>query len=322
MNTATHQTITIATRESPLALWQANYIRDQLMALKPDLQVELLGMTTKGDQILDSPLAKVGGKGLFVKELETALLDGRADIAVHSAKDVPMELPEGLSIRSVCQRAEPRDALVFPVTDTVQSSGLGNLPPGARVGTSSLRRQSQLRRQRPDIQCIDLRGNVNTRLRKLDGGEYDAIILAAAGLQRLGFGDRISAYLEPEDMLPAVGQGVLMIEYRDSDTALEAMLERLADTETDLRISAERAMNLRLNGGCQVPIAGHATLSGQILTLQGRVGSANGEEMLQVSEQTEASGALAHRAAIELGQRVAEKLLDQGAQRLLDLAQV
>jgi hydroxymethylbilane synthase len=320
LTTADHQSITIATRESPLALWQANHIRDLLLNLQPNLRVELLGMTTKGDQILDSPLAKVGGKGLFVKELETALLDGRADIAVHSAKDVPMELPAGLEIRSVCERAEPRDALVFAQRSHAQSPSLNDLPQGARVGTSSLRRQCQLRRQRPDINCLDLRGNVNTRLRKLDEGDYDAIILAAAGLQRLGFGSRISAFLEPQAMLPAVGQGVLMVEYRNADAAIEPLLTQLSDAETDLRITAERAMNLYLHGGCQVPIAGYATLANNSLTLQGRVGSPDGAELLSVSEQVDVNGDAAHSAARQLGERVARSLLDQGAQRLLDMA--
>lgn len=320
------QALTIATRESPLALWQANFIRDQIMARNPNITINLLGMTTKGDQILDSPLAKVGGKGLFVKELETALLDGRADIAVHSAKDVPMELPEGLSIVTACPRAEPCDALVAPAGNTLNA--LADLPQGAKVGTSSLRRQCQLRRYRPDIQCLDLRGNVNTRLRKLDEGQYDAIILAAAGLQRLGFEARVSAIIEPKLMLPAVGQGVLMIEFRSEDTAAKALIEQLDDTETALRVAAERAMNVRLNGGCQVPIAGFATYkhdsasNGMQLTLEGRVGSVDGEKLLTVVDQVTLNAANDYSAAEALGVQVAEALLDQGAQALLDQAEV
>ena len=314
-----------------MAIWQAEHIRDRLLAFDQVQRVELLGMTTKGDQILDSPLAKVGGKGLFVKELETALLDRRADIAVHSAKDVPMHLPEGLSIVSVCQREQPLDALVFSKGSPLAQAAvidseehalavLKQLPQGAVVGTSSLRRQAQLKRYRPDLHCKDLRGNVNTRLRKLDEGQFDAIILAAAGLQRLGFAARISALIPSQVILPAVGQGVLMIEYRSDDCVSAELIARLTDRPTALRVEAERAMNTYLNGGCQVPIAGFATLQGEQLSLLGRVAATDGSTLLQQHAMIVVNDDDALAQAKALGESVAKGLLAQGAQPLLDAA--
>lgn len=238
-----NQTLRIATRQSPLALWQAYYVRDHLQAHWPDLTVELVPMVTRGDVLLDTPLAKVGGKGLFVKELELALLDGRADIAVHSMKDVPVAFPEGLGLVTICEREDPRDAFVSP-----KYARLEDLPEGSIVGTSSLRRQCQLREIRPDLIVRDLRGNVGTRLAKLDNGDYDAIILAAAGLKRLELEERIRYALPPEQSLPAVGQGAVGIECRLNDTRTQALLAPLNDIDTATRVSAERAMNTRLEG--------------------------------------------------------------------------
>ncbi len=301
-----NRTIRIATRQSQLALWQAEYVRDLLRAHHPGLQVELLPMSTRGDRILDAPLAKVGGKGLFVKELEHALLNGDADLAVHSMKDVPMEFPEGLGLAAICRREDPRDALV-----SVHYADLDALPHGARVGTSSLRRQCQLRSLRPDLNILDLRGNVNTRLQKLDMGEYDAIILAAAGLIRLGFSERIRAFLPVDCMLPAVGQGAVGIECRLNDEFMMDLLMPLHDEETGLRVQAERSMNLRLHGGCQVPIAGHAIRQGDELFMSGLVGALDGRELLRA----ELRGPV--NQAEVLGTKVAEMLLAQGAGRLL-----
>ena len=298
--------IRIATRKSPLALWQAEYVRGQLQRHHPGLQVELLTMSTRGDKILDTPLAKVGGKGLFVKELETAMLEDRADIAVHSMKDVPMEFPEGLGLGAICEREDPSDAFV-----SSHHAGLLTLPQGAVVGTSSLRRQCQLRRLRPDLVIRDLRGNVNTRLAKLDAGEYDALILASAGLIRLGFADRIRESLAAEVLLPAVGQGAVGIECRLDDADMLALLAPLNHGLTATRVTAERAMNRRLQGGCQVPIAGFAELAGDQLTLRGLVGSVDGREVLMASQ----SGPQARAEA--LGQAVAEQLLAAGAAAIL-----
>lgn len=300
-----NQKLIIATRESALALWQANFVKSELERIHPNLTVELLGMTTRGDQILDSPLAKIGGKGLFVKELETALLDGRADIAVHSMKDVPMSFPEGLELGVICQREDPRDAFV-----SNHFAAISDLPQGAVVGTSSLRRSCQLRRERPDLVIKDLRGNVNTRLAKLDRGEYDAIILATAGLKRLGFDDRIAELIDTDWLLPAGGQGAVGIELRSNDNATAQLLAPLGCELTSSCVLAERAMNLRLNGGCQVPIAAFATRAndGQI-TLRGRVGSTDGTVMLEsehVGIDPEA-----------LGLKVADELISQGAAEIL-----
>ena len=299
-------TIRIATRKSPLAMWQAEYVRDRLQALHPGIKVELLGMTTQGDKILDSPLAKIGGKGLFVKELEQRMLDGGADIAVHSMKDVPVEFPAGLHLAVICEREDPRDAFV-----SNQFKTLDELPRGARVGTSSMRRQCQLRALRPDLEILDLRGNVNTRLRKLDEGHYDAIILAAAGLIRLGFQERITQTLATDISLPAIGQGAVGIECRSDDERINALLAPLNDPHTRTRVLAERAMNNRLEGGCQVPIAGHATLDNDTLHLRGLVGRPDGTEMIRGERSGPASEAEA------MGIDLAEELLQNGAAAIL-----
>ncbi|QFU77119.1 hydroxymethylbilane synthase [Halioglobus maricola] len=298
--------LTIATRESPLALWQAEYVRSALEEAHPGLEVELLGMTSRGDQLLDVPLAKVGGKGLFVKELETALLDGSADIAVHSMKDVPMEFPDGLALGVICEREDPTDAFVsnsYPSLDA--------LPAGSVVGTSSLRRECQLRAQRPDLEVKFLRGNVNTRLRKLDDGEYDAIILASAGLIRLGFGERIAATISVEDSLPAGGQGAVGIELRTDDSDTLELLQAVHHEPTARRVIAERAVNRALQGGCQVPIACYADYRDGELWLRGLVGRPDGSEILRAEAQAPAAEADA------LGQAVAQDLLGQGAGEIL-----
>ena len=296
----------IATRQSPLALWQAEHIRARLEAMHADLKVELVTFVTQGDKILDTPLAKIGGKGLFVKELEEALLDGRADLAVHSMKDVPMALPEGLTLAVICEREDPLDAFV---SNTYNS--FAELPHGAKVGTSSLRRKCQILKQRPDLEIVDLRGNVGTRLSKLDAGLYDAIILASAGLKRLGLADRIRHTLQVEISLPAVGQGALGLECRAADQAVLDLILPLLHDETDICVRAERAFNAYLEGGCQVPIAGYAALSQGQLHIEGRVGSVDGATLLKVAlkgtpEQAE-----------QLGETLAQKLLEQGAGDLL-----
>ena len=296
----------IATRQSPLALWQAEHIRARLEALHADLKVELVTFVTQGDKILDTPLAKIGGKGLFVKELEAALLDGRADLAVHSMKDVPMALPEGLSLAVICEREDPLDAFV---SNTYKS--FDELPQGAKVGTSSLRRKTQILKQRPDLNIIDLRGNVGTRLSKLDSGLYDAIILASAGLKRLGLAERIRHTLQPEISLPAVGQGALGLECRATDQGVLDLILPLLHAETDTCVRAERAFNAYLEGGCQVPIAGYATLNQGQLHIEGRVGSVDGVTLLKV----QLSGA--PEQAEQLGVNLAQKLLEQGAGDLL-----
>lgn len=298
--------LTIATRKSPLALWQAHYVRDRLLGQHPGLEVELLTMTTQGDRILDTPLARVGGKGLFVKELERAMLDGQADIAVHSMKDVPVDFPPGLELAVICEREDPSDALV--------SNGfyrLDELPPGARVGTSSFRRQCQLRHARPDLEVVDLRGNVGTRLGKLDDGHYDAIILASAGLIRLGLAERIRQRLDYALSLPAVGQGAVGVECRADDVQVKALLGCLHHESTALRVTAERAVNHRLHGGCQVPLAAFAELTSGRMTLTARVGNLDGSILLHCQQLDDAANATA------LGIRVAEDLLDQGADRIL-----
>ena len=301
------RTLTIATRESPLALWQAEYVRAALESAHSDLEVKLLGMTSRGDQLLDVPLAKVGGKGLFVKELETALLDGSADIAVHSMKDVPMEVPPGLGLGVICEREDPTDAFV-----SNSFASLDDLPAGSVVGTSSLRRECQLRARRPDLQVKFLRGNVNTRLRKLDEGEYDAIILASAGLIRLGFAERIAATISVDDSLPAGGQGAVGIELRSDDEQVLELLQPLHHADTAHRVQAERSMNQRLNGGCQVPIAGYAEYlpTGQ-MRLRGLVGRPDGSEILRAEAQGKAED------ATQLGVAVADDLLAQGAAAIL-----
>jgi hydroxymethylbilane synthase len=299
-------TIRIATRKSPLALWQAEHAATELRRIHPGIEVEIFGMTTRGDKILDAPLAKVGGKGLFVKELEQGMLEGRADIAVHSLKDVPVELPDGLHLPVILEREDPRDAFV-----SNDYPSIAELPPGARVGTSSLRRQCQLASRRPDLRIEPLRGNVNTRLAKLDGGELDAVILAAAGLLRLGFAERIRAYLEPEESLPAIGQGAIGIECRSDDERANALIAPLHHGPTAARVSAERALNRRLQGGCQVPIAGHALLDGDRLYLRGLVGLPDGSRILRAEAQGPTNEPVA------LGEAVAQDLLDQGAAKIL-----
>ncbi len=298
--------IRIATRKSPLAMWQAEHVAAALGQAHPGLEVEILGMSTQGDKILDTPLAKIGGKGLFVKELEQRMLSGDADIAVHSMKDVPVQLPEGLHLAVILEREDPRDAFV-----SNHHAGLAELPEGARVGTSSLRRQCQLADRRPDLEIIPLRGNVNTRLRKLDDAEYDAIILAAAGLLRLGFAERIRSFIDIDDSLPAIGQGAIGIECRSDDTRVDALLAPLHHEPTAWRVRAERALNQRLEGGCQVPIGGHATLQDGELHLRGLVGTVDGSEILRAEirgPQTDAE---------RLGGALAEELLAHGAAQIL-----
>ncbi len=297
----------IATRKSALALWQAEYVKARLEQLDPSIHVSLVPMVSRGDQLLDSPLAKIGGKGLFVKELETAILNDEADLAVHSMKDVPMQFPDGLGLYAICEREDPRDAFVSNQYDRVDS-----LPSGSIVGTSSLRRQAQLMARRPDLQVRFLRGNVNTRLAKLDAGEYDAIILAAAGLMRLGFDARIRYAMPPEESLPAGGQGAVGIECRTGDTQLHALLAQMNDEDSALRVRAERALNTRLNGGCQVPIACYAERENGNLWLRGLVGDPDGTTLLRA----EARGSEADPES--LGIAVAEDLLSQGAQAILD----
>ncbi|MBK9131962.1 MAG: hydroxymethylbilane synthase [Gammaproteobacteria bacterium] len=298
--------IRIATRKSPLALWQAGYVRSLLEQAHPGLQVDLVMMSTQGDKILDSPLAKIGGKGLFVKELEQSLLEHHTDIAVHSMKDVPVELPAGLHLPVVLAREEPRDAFVSHRYDR-----LDRLPQRARVGTSSLRRQAQLHALRPDLEILSLRGNVGTRLRRLAEDEYDAIVLASAGLIRLGMAERITQSLDTEVCLPAIGQGVIGIECRAGDTAVNALIAPLNDRGTQICIAAERALNERLQGGCQVPIAGHAVLQGDTVVLRGLVGYPDGSRIIR----GHAEGTATEAAAIGAG--LAEELLGRGADAIL-----
>jgi len=302
----TKNTIRIATRKSPLALWQANEVTRQLKIHHPELNIELVTMVTKGDKILDAPLAKVGGKGLFVKELEQGMLDGDADIAVHSMKDVPMDFPEGLYLSVIMERENPHDAFVSNNYEKLE-----DLPANARIGTSSLRRQLQIKAMMPEAEMLDLRGNVNTRLSKLDNGDYDAIILASAGLIRLGFEDRIRHSLSPEQSLPAIGQGAVGIECREGDAEVEALIAPLRDYDTDIRLRAERALNKGLNGGCQVPIAGYALLANNEIHLRGLVGRPDGSEVVFDEIRGPAE------QAEELGTTLAERLLSAGAREIL-----
>ena len=299
--------IRIATRKSPLAMWQAEYVKQRLESIHSDLTVELVPMTTKGDVILDTPLAKVGGKGLFVKELEVAMLENRADIAVHSMKDVPVDFPEGLGLHVICEREDPRDAFV-----SGRYNNIDELPQGAIVGTSSLRRQCQIRAMRPDLQIKDLRGNVGTRLAKLDNGDYDAIILAAAGLKRLKLELRIASFIEPEVSLPANGQGAVGIECRTDDEQVKALLKPLEHEETRMRVLAERAMNTRLEGGCQVPIGAYAEIEGDNLTLRGLVGNPDGSQVIFDTVSGDKT------QAVQLGEQLADILLSKGAKAILD----
>ncbi|WP_200553515.1 hydroxymethylbilane synthase [Kosakonia sp. LAM2021] len=296
----------IATRQSPLALWQAHYVKERLEASHPGLTVELVPMVTRGDVILDTPLAKVGGKGLFVKELELALLENRADIAVHSMKDVPVDFPQGLGLVTICERDDPRDAFV-----SNRYNSLDELPAGSIVGTSSLRRQCQLAEHRPDLVIRSLRGNVGTRLSKLDNGDYDAIILAVAGLNRLGLSSRVRTALSPETSLPAVGQGAVGVECRLEDARTRALLAPLNHDDTAVRVKAERAMNTRLEGGCQVPIGSYAELIDGGIWLRGLVGAPDGSIMVR----GERRGRL--EDAEQLGISLAEELLDNGARAIL-----
>lgn len=299
-------TVRIATRKSPLALWQAEFIKAELERHHPGIQVELIGMTSRGDKILDVPLAKVGGKGLFVKELEQALLEGSADIAVHSMKDVPMEFPEGLGLVTICEREKPTDAFV-----SNNYASLDSLPKGSIVGTSSLRRETQLRELRPDLKINFLRGNVNTRLAKLDAGEYDAIILASAGLIRLKMENRVRQHIAPEQSLPAGGQGAVGIECRTDDAATIELLKPLHHAKTATCVLAERAMNRRLEGGCQVPIACYAVLESEQIFLRGLVGRPDGSLVLRDEIRGNAT------EAEQLGIILADRLLAAGADHIL-----
>jgi hydroxymethylbilane synthase len=298
--------IRIATRQSPLALWQAEHVAERLEQTFPGLKTVLVKMVTRGDKILDAPLAKVGGKGLFVKELEQGMLEGEADIAVHSMKDVPVDFPKGLHLAAILPREDPTDAFV-----SNRYSALNDLPANARIGTSSLRRQCQIKEKFPDAEVVPLRGNVNTRLAKLDAGIYDAIILASAGLKRLGMTKRITQSLDTRISLPAIGQGAIGIECRVDDVEINEILSALHDAETGLCVSAERAMNARLNGGCQVPIAGFAQLQGEQIVMRGLVGNPDGSMLYRA----ECSGGLDQAEAI--GWQIAEDLLAQGADKIL-----
>ncbi len=300
------KTLKIATRKSPLALWQAEHVKSRLKQLHPNLEVELVKMMTTGDQILNSPLSKIGGKGLFIKELEIGMLEGKADIAVHSMKDMPYKIPEGFALGAVLKRENPFDAFV-----SNHFNNLEDLPLNSKVGTCSMRRIVQLKSIRPDLEILDLRGNVNTRLKKLDDGEYDAIILACAGLIRLNFADRIKQQISAKQSLPAVGQGAVGIEIRENDQAILELITPLIDEQTTHRISAERAMNARLEGGCSVPIAGFSTLDGDIITLTGLVGNVESGVILKHKvvgnvDNTE-----------ELGKQLADKLIAMGARDIL-----
>jgi hydroxymethylbilane synthase len=299
----------IATRESALALWQAEHIRARLAALYPGMVVELLGLTTKGDRILDQPLAAIGGKGLFIKELEVAMDDGLADFAVHSLKDVPMEMPHGFLLAGITAREDPRDAFV-----SNKFANLAELRPGAVVGTSSLRREAQLRERHPHLRIEPLRGNVNTRLRKLDEGQDDAIILAAAGLKRLGFGTRIAALLEPEESLPAPGQGALALECRSDRANIVAALAPLADFGTTLATTAERAFSRALGGSCHTPLAAYAEWEEGTLWLRGLLAGRDGKDILRGEVDADVDGI---DAAQELGQALADDFLSRGAARFI-----
>jgi hydroxymethylbilane synthase len=299
--------VRIATRKSPLALWQAEEVAQRLKTLHPELSVELVPITTRGDKILDSPLAKIGGKGLFVKELEQGLLQGKADIAVHSMKDVPISLPAGLDVRVILQREDPRDAFVSNTYLT-----LADLPTNAKIGTSSLRRQCQIRAAYPEFKVLSLRGNVNSRLAKLDRGGYDAILLASAGLKRLGLHHRITAHLSPSQSLPAIGQGAIGVECRVNEQRILKLITPLNHAQTAVCVRAERALNSRLGGGCQVPIAGYAEVVDRQLYLRGLIGYPDGRDVIR----SEAVGDYA--APDQLGLKVAEDLLSQGAGAILN----
>ena len=297
----------VATRGSMLALWQANHIKDSIEKEHPGLEVELLKIKTTGDKILDVPLAQVGGKGLFVKEIEEALLDGRADLAVHSLKDVPTELPEGLGLSAITRREDARDALISHGDHTIMT-----LPQGARIGSSSLRRQCQLLKVRPDFDIISLRGNLNTRIKKVEAGEFDAIILAAAGMRRLGWQDKISEYIPTDILLPAIAQGALGIETKDNDSDTNEIISFLNHGETEAAVKAERALLKKLEGGCQVPIAAYGEISASTISLRGLVGSLDGKVLITDNM----TGGLSE--AESLGIALAERLLDKGAGEILE----
>ena len=303
------KTLRIGTRKSALALWQAEHVRARLLEREPGLRAEIVKITTSGDRILDRPLAAVGGKGLFIKELEQALFDDRIDLAVHSMKDLTVTLPESLHVAAVLERADPRDAFV-----SNRYRRPSELPDGARIGTSSLRRQCQLRARYPRCRVVDLRGNVNTRLTKLDAGEFEAIILAVAGLERLGFADRITQALDPADSLPAVAQGAICVEARRDDAETSRRLAALDHGPTRRCVSAERALNASLDGGCQVPIAAHAELRADRIFLRALVGDPDGSRVLR----SEADGPADQPQA--LGERVARALIECGAKAILDKA--
>ncbi|MDX1381643.1 MAG: hydroxymethylbilane synthase [Xanthomonadales bacterium] len=300
------RSLKIATRRSALAMWQAEHVRDLLTQADPGLRVELVPIVTRGDRVIDRPLAQVGGKGLFLKELEEALLDGRADLAVHSMKDVPTELEPGLALSATLARANPFDAWVCPSGDTPET-----LPAGARVGTSSLRRRCQLLAVRPDLEVRDLRGNVDTRLKRLDDGDYDAIVLACAGLDRLGLSQRITAELQPPDWLPAATQGIITIEQRAGDDAVRERLARLNDPLAQDQARAERAVVARLEGSCQVPLAAHASITADRLALAAMVGSPDGRTVLRAAAEGPCGN------AESIGLQAAEALLAQGADRII-----
>jgi hydroxymethylbilane synthase len=303
--------IIIGSRGSKLALWQSEWVKARLEALEPGVSVRIEIVKTMGDVRLDVPLSTIGGQGAFTKELEVALLERRVDVAVHSLKDLPTVTPEGLAITATPERADPRDALVLRAGAVSENASLKNLAPGAVVGTSSLRRIAQLKHLRPDVQVKDLRGNVDTRLRKLDTGDYDALILASAGLRRLGFAERISAAIEPEEMLPAVSQGALGVETRSDDAETNALVSRLDNSRTRAAVLAERALLRSLGGGCQVPIAAHATVEGGRISLDGLVATLDGSEVLRDHIEGDADNAAG------LGEELAALLLERGAARLL-----
>ncbi len=301
----------IGSRGSKLALWQADWVKSRLEGSQPGVEIRIEIIKTSGDVMRDVPLSVIGGKGVFTKELEEALLAERIDIAVHSLKDLPTTLPETLAITAITEREDARDAIVLPTSKEQANVSLKSLPDGATIGTSSLRRQSQLKSLRPHLAIKDLRGNVDTRLRKLDAGEYDAIILAAAGLWRLGFGERISAFIDPSEMLPAVGQGALGIETRADDAAMNELVKLLDHAPTRAACTAERALLYSLGGGCQVPIAAHAVVAGDRLRLHGLVAALNGERVIRDTLETTTEH------AARAGEMLAAKLREQGAETLL-----
>jgi len=301
--------LTIATRQSTLAMWQAEHVRDRLAARYPSATIELVGLTTQGDRLVDRPLSAIGGKGLFIKELETAMTDARADLAVHSLKDVPMDLPPGFVLAAICAREDPRDAFV-----SEHHASLSEMPEGAVVGTSSLRREAQLRERHPKLRIEALRGNVNTRLRKLDEGKYDAIVLAAAGLKRLGLATRIRAFLDPEESLPAPGQGALALECLVDRPDVIAALAPLADRGTTLATTAERAFSRALSGSCHTPLAAHAEWEEDRLWLRGLIASRDGSDVMRGESEGEVDSL---EAAEALGQALADDFIAQGARRFI-----